>query len=52
MDIFHSYVHMVPWNCIQVIPFDTSLESDKKGASHCLHHCTTSGGGLNYSRKS
>jgi hypothetical protein len=51
MDIFHSYVDMVPSNCTQVIPFDTSLESDKKGASHCPHHCTTLAGGLNYSRK-
>jgi hypothetical protein len=52
MDIFHSYADMVPSNCTQVIPFDTSLESDKKGASHCPHRCTTLAVGLNYSQKS
>lgn len=52
MDIFHSYVGMVPLNCILVIPFGISLGSDRKEASHHPHHCTTLVGGLNYSQKS
>lgn len=51
MNILHSYANMVPSNCIHVIPFNTSLESDKRGASHCPHRCTTLAGGLNYSQK-
>ena len=41
---------MDPRNYIRVVPYDISLESDNKEALHCLHHCTTSEAGLNYSR--